>query len=74
MGGGGSKKADTSGQEAELARQRAETERLEQEAADKEAARNRRESRQRAGRAGTLLTSGEGDTSAAPTLKTVLGS
>lgn len=74
MGGGGNKNADTSGQEAELARQRAETERLEKEAADVEAARLSREKKQRQGRAGTLLTGGEGDTSAVPTQKTVLGS
>jgi len=74
MGGGGGKSADTSAQEAELARQRAETERLEKEAADKEQARLDREAKQRQGRAGTLLTGGEGDTSAVPTTKTILGS
>lgn len=73
MGGGG-KSPDTSAQEAELERQRAETERLEKEAADAEAARKDREARQRAGRAGTLLTGGEGDTSTTPVKKTILGS
>jgi hypothetical protein len=74
MGGGGGKSQDASAQDAELARQRAETERLEKEAADKEAARLERERKQRAGRAGTLLTDGDGDTSAISARKKVLGS
>lgn len=73
MGGGGSKRADTSAQEAELALQRAEADRLEAEAAEKERIRLDREAKQRAGRAGTLLTEGDGDTSAVQTMKTTLG-
>jgi hypothetical protein len=73
MGGGGGKSVDTSAQEAELARQRAEAERLEAEAATKEKTRLEREEKQRMGRAGTLLTEGDGDTSAVKTLKTTLG-
>lgn len=72
MGGGG-KSVDTSAQEAALAAQQAEIERLEQEAAQEEALRAEREKKQRQGRLGTLLTSGEGDTSAVPAQKAVLG-
>lgn len=74
MGGSGGKRADTSAQEAELARQRAEAERLEAEAAETERLRLEREEKQRRGRAGTLLTAGDGDTTAVKTLKTTLGS
>lgn len=73
MGGSGGKSVDTSAQVAELARQRTEAERLESEAAAKEKTRLEREEKQRAGRAGTLLTEGDGDTSAVKTLKTTLG-
>ena len=73
MGGGGGKSVDTSAQEAELARQREEAQRLEAEAAEKERRRLEREEKQRAGRASTLLTEGDGDTSAVKTLKTTLG-
>lgn len=75
--GGVFESPDNSGYDDALAAQQEATRKAEEEAAAAEAAAKKREEaqreRRRAGRLGTILTSGQGDTSEVKTKKSTLG-